>query len=139
MVLSLLGYFFSMVTAFTVLVSLWIGIIGASPFAKVRVQPYPLPAAETAADSAEATPATAARNEEDALAAVRADAEKNRLVKEARDRKRASLARQYDERDNTAALGYASAPWNSAASPPAFSPPALSPEYSPLAERGAIH
>jgi hypothetical protein len=44
MVLSLLAYFFSMITAFTVLATVWIGLIGASPFQTVHLQPYLQPA-----------------------------------------------------------------------------------------------
>ena len=44
MVLSLLAYFFSMITALTVLASVWIGLVGGSAFQTVHVlQPYPRP------------------------------------------------------------------------------------------------
>ena len=50
MVLSLLAYFFSMITALTALASLWIALVGGSAFPTVHVlQPYPRPViAETA-------------------------------------------------------------------------------------------
>jgi hypothetical protein len=117
MVLSLLGYFVSMVTAFTVLISLWIGIIGASPFTRMHVQPYPLPAAETTDDAADA----GAAKSDLASQAPTANAETSKIVKEARVRKRPPLAPQREEVDNNnVALGYAEAPWNGAAYPPAF-------------------
>jgi hypothetical protein len=116
MALSLLGYFVSMVTAFTVLISLWIGIIGASPFTRMRVQPYPLPAAETTDDAADA----GAAKSDQASQAAPASAETSKIVKEARVRKRAPLARQREEQNNGVALGYAEAPWNGAAYPPSF-------------------
>src|ERR1700733_8284270 len=49
MVVSLLAYFFSMIKAFTVLATVWIGLIGASPFQTVHLQPYPHPGTAGAA------------------------------------------------------------------------------------------
>jgi hypothetical protein len=111
MVLSLLAYFFSMITAFTVLATVWIGLIGASPFQTVHLQPYPQP---VIADVA-AAPIAPPKSEIDA----QADAKAKRLT-QARAHERASLAQQRQERANFVALGYVAEP--GAAFSPAFAP-----------------
>jgi hypothetical protein len=63
MVMSLLAYFFSMMTALAVVVTLWIGLISASPFQWVHLQSsYPLPPF-VEADSAPAVVAPAKKED----------------------------------------------------------------------------
>jgi hypothetical protein len=58
MVTSLLAYFVAMMTAFAVVMTVWIGLIVGSPFQRVHLQQYPLsPPMPLAADS---TPAATA-------------------------------------------------------------------------------
>jgi hypothetical protein len=62
-VFSLLTYFFSMMTAFAVVVTMWIGLIGASPFSRVHLRAY-LPASDVLTTLAPDD--SAANNEDDA-------------------------------------------------------------------------
>jgi hypothetical protein len=126
MVLSLLAYFFSMITAFTVLATVWIGLIGASPFQTVHLQPYPQPVIADVAAAPIAPPKSEIDAQADAAAA------KAKRLTQARAHERASLAQQRQERANFVALGYVAEPGA------AFSP-AFAPVYPVSAGRGAVN
>jgi hypothetical protein len=126
MVLSLLAYFFSMITAFTVLATVWIGLIGASPFQTVHLQPYPQPVIADVAAAPIAPPKIEIDAQADAAAA------KAKRLTQARAHERASLAQQHQEHANFVALGYVAEPGA------AFSP-AFAPVYPVSAGRGAVN
>ena len=125
MVLSLLAYFFSMITALTVLASVWIGLVGGSAFQTVDVlQPYPRPVIA----EVETAPVTLPKSRVNSPSHVAAAAvTKAKRIAQARAHARGLLEHQQREHDNSVALGYVAEP--GAAFSPAFSSPALAPVY----------
>ena len=123
MVLSLLAYFFSMITALTVLASLWIGLVGELAFQTIHLQPYPRPVIAEVAT----TPVTPPKSELTSPADVAAAAvAKAKHIAQAGAHARGLLAQQQREHDNSVALGYG------AESGAAFSPPFASPALAPI-------
>ena len=124
MFIALLGYIGTMVAAFVTLVAVWHHVMGPQQLATVRQQPRPIGAVTQAAPPVQ-QPGTwgpavihkaddgadAAASAEDArlAAAQAAAAEKAKRLKQARYQKRKEqeqLARQRDDQQYSAALGY---------------------------------
>jgi len=111
MALALLGYFGTMLTALTALIVLLNGILGSPELERTKPQPHPRPAIAQAIEPEQTQPTNAARlvttqNSESAAVAQLAAAKSKRL-KIARYQNRKALARQREEQNETAALGYA--------------------------------
>jgi len=123
MVLSLLAYFFSMITALTVLASLWIGLVSASAFQKVHMQPYPQPVIAEVATAPVTPPKSEVTSPADVAAAAVAKA---KHIAQAGAHARGLPAQQQREHGNSVALGYG------AESGAAFSPPFASPALAPI-------
>ena len=133
MVLSLLAYFFSMITALTALASVWIGLVGGSAFQTVHVlQPYPRPVIAEVETAPVAPPKSKVNTPPHVAAAVT----KAKHLAQARAHARDLLAHQQREHDNSVALGYAVEP--GAAFSPAFSSPAVAPVYPVSAGQRAM-
>jgi len=122
MVFSLLAYFFSMITAFAVMATVSIGLIGDSPFQRIHVPAYPMPAV------AEVEPAMTPAKADDTQAEV------VKVPRLAPARNNVLLAPRRQEQDNTVALGYAGEP--SAAFSPAFASPSVAPIYPAASQSG---
>lgn len=132
MVLSLLAYFFSMVTCFVAIMAILIGL-GDS---QMRTTPLPRFPDYSVMSMAETAPAPARpkiveqQKSEQAQKTTqeREDVKKIARAKLARERKHAVLARlrqQREQREDALALGYANQPFNS----PPFSPFGQRAEY----------
>jgi hypothetical protein len=124
MFIALLGYIGTMVAAFVTLVAVWHHVMGPQQLATVRQQPRPIGAVTQAAPPVQQPGAwgpavihkaddgaDAAAGAEDArlAAAQAAAAEKAKRLKQARYQKRKEqeqLARQRDDQQYSAALGY---------------------------------
>src|SRR5579862_9162364 len=124
MVLSLLAYFFSMITVLTVLATMWLGLVSGSAFQTIHLQPYPRPVIAEVATAPVTPPKREVTSPSDVAAAALAKA---KHIARARAHVRGLLARQHREHDNSVALGYVAEP--GAAFSPAFSSPALAPVY----------
>ncbi len=134
MVLSLLAYFFSMITALTVLASVWIGLVAGSAFQTVHVlQPYPRPVIAEV-ETAPVVPLKSKLNSPSDVAA--AAVTKAKHLAQARAHARGLLGHQQRKHDNSVALGYVPEP--GAAFSPAFSSPAVAPVYPVSAGQRAM-
>jgi hypothetical protein len=120
MVISLLAYFLSMVTAFAIVMAGLIGV-GDSQLRTTRLPHYPavsiiagsdrdaLTNSDKAREAQKAAEARKAAEAQRAAAEARENAKKQARAKLARERKQAALARQRQERearDNALAWGY---------------------------------
>ena len=131
MVLSLLAYFFSMITVLTVLASVWIGIVGGSTFQRVHLQPYPRPAIAEVATAPVKPPKG---NSPSDLAP--ANVARAKPIAQARVHARGLLAQHQREHNNSVALSYVAEP--GAAFSPTFSSPAVAPVYPVSAGQRAV-
>jgi hypothetical protein len=132
MVLSLLAYFLSMVTAFAVVMGALIGF-GDSQLRSGRPSHYPAVSIVNTADRdaiaqaekvKEAQKAAEAQRAADAKKAAEArdNAKKLARAKLARERKQAMVARLRQQRDNSLAFGYAAAPFSDTGGQFSFGP-----------------
>jgi hypothetical protein len=138
MIIALVGYIGTMVAAFVTLVVVWHNVVGPPQLETVRHQPRPIGAVTQAAPPVQQPGpwgpaiihkaddgADAAASAEDArlAAAKAAAAEKAKRLKQARSQKRKEqeqLARQRDDQQYSAALGYDQEPSQPVAQAPVF-------------------
>jgi hypothetical protein len=135
MVLSLLGYFCSMVAGFVAIMAILIGL-GDSQMRTTPLLHYPHPAASVAAVTPAAPTRAKVAERENAAeqnkpeqaqkpTQVREDAKKIARAKVARERKRETMQarlQRREQRDNALAWGYANQPFNA-------------PTYAPFGQR----
>jgi hypothetical protein len=126
MIVSILGYFFSMVAAFAIFMVVLGGISESTSFAKVHLQPYPEPPiVQTLREESAQAPVPVATQSAESVPAKpapirRIAAAKSRHPRATADLKPLSLVPQRSGRNETLALGYAEAPANKTLFPSFF-------------------
>ena len=124
MVLSLLAYFFTMITSLTVLASVWIGLVDGPAFQRAHLQSYPRPVITEVASAPVKPPKGEVSSPSDA-ASANGDRAKHMAL--GRTHARSLLGRHQHGRENSVALGYPAEP--GAIFSPTFPSPAVAPIY----------